>query len=503
MAAQTHPAWTRSGRALAVLAAVWFLSSPVAPAGAQIAAPPTVGVEIPAARPSQTKSPSDQSDPTAAGSAGLPRERHGLPAADPGEASTTRAEPQSTNDWRSWSDLPRPLPPGGYFIPKQRATGDLAPERFPGIVLWDNKNANGTGPPRSLNILNQLTNVAYQDAVKALLIGPDQQIFAEYAKSPDGRYVLELPSEKDFTGGRFEIRILIDGSDAVVIRRISILAGPGAGARPSDNPGHLNIYISKEAIDRSSKSGYTPPRTTFETDAEGEKFLRAGVSEIDRALVHYKEAYEALDSRSSYELRWKITLNYAKALHDATLWHQYNYAADARRMLEAVLTEYKTSGSKPFWRFWQPALQNIGIAEADIVEPLRDLQALELQSLPARYFINGEPTAVNELSASMREFARRFSQDEEALSKRVDIDPARLKDRLQLLQHALVKLTAPALVELEDGNFLMKPVADQSPTAVPAAVRDRGFPRGSVETDPLRQVLEDRSKPSSAKEELK
>jgi hypothetical protein len=195
---------------------------------------------------------------------------------------------------------------------------------------------------------------------------------------------------------KYEIRIVIDGEQGVAIRSIPIDVGPEMGIPGPGNS--LKIYVTT----KESLTGERP-RTTFDKNLEGEKFLRARIDEIDRALEHSKKDYENLDPRSSYKLRWKTTLNYGQALHKAAVWYHYVYLKDARHFLEMVKQEYKALTSK--W-FWQPKLTNIGITESDFLEPLRDIEAFELQKLHASYFLNKRPAGLDELTTSMGELQR-------------------------------------------------------------------------------------------------
>jgi len=164
-----YPRTLRNGtrrRGLAVFGAGFLLLlMGVVPAAAPPAVRPSVGVETTSFRLSQLEL--------------------GSGAERPNAVPTIQAQARSTDAWGSWNDLPRLAPAEGYLVPKARAVGGLSPDSFPGIVIRKGKNADGAGPPRSLDILNPSTNVLHNEAVKALLIGPDRQLFAEYAKSPD------------------------------------------------------------------------------------------------------------------------------------------------------------------------------------------------------------------------------------------------------------------------------------------------------------------------------
>ena len=52
--------------------------------------------------------------------------------------------------------------------------------------------------------MNSSTGVLYAQAVRVYLIGPDQQVLSEYKKSPEGRYLLQLPQINDLRQGRYE-----------------------------------------------------------------------------------------------------------------------------------------------------------------------------------------------------------------------------------------------------------------------------------------------------------
>jgi hypothetical protein len=346
---------------------------------------------------------------------------------------------------------------------KGSTIGPLAPENYPGIRL---QKADSTGPPLSLDLFEKTKGVPYKTAVRAFLTGPDSRIIAEYVKSPDGSYLLDLPSGTEFPAGRYDVRIVFNGSTAQLIRKISFVSS----THDDPSPGSLNIYIT-EALEGPL------PRTTFDTDSAGEKLLKAGTEQIDRAVIHYKEAYEALDHRSSYELRWKTTLHYARALHDAVLWHRYDYIRDARMLFEKLLDEYKLSSSRWFWR---AQLADIGIKEPDIVEPLRDLEALELQRLYVEYSLEGKPEDFGKLSSSVSSFARRFRSDEAALSKRLKIDTSQLTSAVDQLRSSLRKLQLPVLVDLEDGNFLVANIKDGSKNAALLDPLDLVLPLPSV-----------------------
>jgi hypothetical protein len=196
--------------------------------------------------------------------------------------------------------------------------------------------------------------------------------------------------------------------------------------------------------------------------------LNAGCDQIDRALVHYKEAYEALNPRSSYELRWKIKLNYARALHDAALWHRYDSAIEAKNLFNQVLEEYNASGRR--W-FWQPKLTDLGIKRNDIIEPLRDIEALELQRLFVSYSWDRDPSALGKLSSAMSEFVKRFNADESALSKRLYVNRSEIIAHLGKL--SLVNTSRSVLIELDDGNFLVKRTGYESPTTTGRSPQDQ------------------------------
>jgi hypothetical protein len=166
--------------------------------------------------------------------------------------------------WTSWRDLPPSVPDSGYVVSKDKATGDLSPERFPGIFFPKPKTVEATGPPRSLEILNKDDVYPRSKAIRAYLVGPGEKIVGSYKESPDGRYVLDLPSERSFEGGRYGIRIVVDGSERTIIRRISIITGSAPlGGFEGANQERLEVYLGKgkEVFD----GGYA--QATFETNA--------------------------------------------------------------------------------------------------------------------------------------------------------------------------------------------------------------------------------------------
>jgi hypothetical protein len=369
--------------------------------------------------------------------------------------------PKPADAWKSWADLPKTAP-SGYLVPKQRAVGDLAPEKYPGIVFRA-KQLSARGPPtssqlrppvsleiESLSQLSQPTPPRLQQAVRALLRGPDGTIFAEYARSPEGRYILDVSSGTVFPSGRYEIQIIVDGNEKTIVRKIPIKVPSevGEGADPSQ----LKVYVTKEKIDGSDAS----PRTTFETDAQGEKLLRSGIEDMDAAVLHYQEQYKALNAESSYQLKWNTTFGYAKALHDAALWHRYDYLADAKRMFKMVQAEFEASKSRWFFSRWFfRELTDIGIKEIDFIEHLRDLEALELQMVYTKYALSGNDMAIKTLPASLLEFQQRYQLDKEALYKRLKVDDQKLSAGVAQVQTAVSKLEKPVLKELDDGNFVV------------------------------------------------
>jgi hypothetical protein len=359
---------------------------------------------------------------------------------------TNRSSQPQQNAWKTWHDLPAQVPDSVIKLQKGSPPA-LAPEDYPGIRL---KKPESTGPPLSFDLFEKTKGVPYDKAVRAFLIGPDSRIIAKYSKSPDGRYLLDLPSGTELPAGRYQVRLVIDGSEAQVIRSISFLSEPSEPHGNTAGPGNIKVYVTKEALEGKL------PRTTFDTDLAGEKFLKSGMDQIDRAVVHYKEDYEKLDYRSSYDLRWNTTLKYARALHDAVLWYRYDSAADALMLFEKLSEEYKASSSK--W-FWQPKLTDIGIKEADINEPLRNLQALELQKLYVDYSLKRAPTDLGKLTSSLSSFTDRFLSDEAALSTRLTVDRSEHISDLARLKGALQKLERPVLVDLDDGDFLVANIA--------------------------------------------
>jgi hypothetical protein len=357
--------------------------------------------------------------------------------------------PQAPN-WKGWQDLPPRVPDTGIILTKGRLTGQLAPEHYPNIRI---KNVDSTGPPLSFELFEKTKGVPYSEAIRAFLVGPDSRVLSRYVKSPEGRYVLDLPPASEFPAGSYEIRIVIEGAEATLVRSVSFLSKPVPPEVQQSAAKNVKLYVSKESLEGETK------RTTFDTDLAGQKLLNAGRDQLDRAVVHYRDAYEALDHRSSYELRWKTTLNYARALHDAVLWYRYDYASDARMLFGKLLDEHSRSSSK--W-FWQTKLRDIGITERDIKAPLDDLKALELQRLYVDYSLKREPNNLARLSSSASDFAHQFLANEGELGERIQLDHSKLVSELTELRNSLQKLERPVLVELADGNFLVANVVPEA-----------------------------------------
>ena len=360
------------------------------------------------------------------------------------------AHAQQAPDWKTWQSLPPRVPDTGIVLAKGRLTGELAPERYPNIRI---KNVDSTGPPLSFELFEKTKGVPYREAIRAFLVGPDRRVLSRYEKSPEGRYVLDLPPATEFPAGQYEIRIVIEGPEATLIRSVSILSKPVSPEFQQSAANNVKLYVSKESLEGETK------RTTFDTDLAGQKLLNAGRDQLDRAVVHYKDAYEALDHRSSYELTWKTTLNYARALRDAALWYRYDSASDARMLFEKVLDEHNRSSSK--W-FWQTKLSDIGITEGDIKVPLDDLKALELQRLYTDYSLKREPNNLGRLSSSMSKFADQFLSNEKELGKRIQLDHSKFISEFTELRDSLQKLERPVLVELADGKFLVANVVPET-----------------------------------------
>jgi hypothetical protein len=157
------------------------------------------------------------------------------------------------------------------------------------------------------------------------------------------------------------------------------------------------------------------------------------------------------------------------------VWHRYDYATDARRLFAKVKEEYDTSKWK--W-FWQSKLKDIGITEADIIEPLRDLEAFDLQMLYTTYFLKKDWTKLEELSTSLRQFTERFMSDEQGLSGRIQTNRVELMARLESLKSALRKFDRPVLIELESGDSVLKNIE-----AAPIAEMSFGRPERSTTRD--------------------
>jgi len=294
---------------------------------------------------------------------------------------------RAPTDWKSWQDLPTAIPSAGIVIPKSWAQGALSPMAFPGIVAPFEQSGSARGPPNTLTLLN-LSGLPYNKAVEALLIGPDQNVVGQYTKSPDGRYLLQLPSSQVLPNGKYEIRIVANGAESTWLRSIDLAIQDGVSLPDfiASDPTKLTLFISTEPIARHTD---TPAegRTTFAVNEQGIKFLLGVTAEIDHAVFHYQDAFNKLSAESSYELKWKITLNYARSSHDAVLWNHYDYAVDAKRLYEAILKELQTSNNRGLLA---PKLSDFGITEEEILEPLRDLKALELQKIYVKTFLNGE-----------------------------------------------------------------------------------------------------------------
>jgi len=188
--------------------------------------------------------------------------------------------------------------------------------------------------------------------------------------------------------------------------------------------------------------------------------LRRDICPKERAVGELApEKYPGIVFRTKthpYELKWKTIIGYAKALHNAAIWHRYDYLADAKRMFKMVRTEYEEARSRwVFSRWFFRELADIGIKEIDFIEPLRDLEALELQMVYTNYALSGNDMAIERLPASLLEFQQRYLLDKEALSKRLEVDDRKLSAGIAQLQSSISKLEKPVLRELDDGNFVV------------------------------------------------
>jgi hypothetical protein len=255
--------------------------------------------------------------------------------------------------------------------------------------------------------------------------------------------------------GKYEIRIVADGEKSVLLRSVALAIAEGVTlpAFMADNPAKLALFISTEPIDKQTA---TPDagHTTYEVNDKGIKFLQGVTGEIDRAVIHYKDAYDRFSADVSYELKWRVTLNYARSLHDAVLWNRYDYAADAKRLYENLLKEFDESKGRG-WR--SPKLSDLGITRAEILEPLRDLKALELQQIYVRAFVKGGVN-ISRLMSDSQKFVDGFLGDEEGMSKRLKITKDEMQAQLAALRYTLRKLTKPVLFELPNGEYIVKPI---------------------------------------------
>src|SRR5262249_27864362 len=178
-----------------------------------------------------------------------------------GETAHARQAPY----WKTWQNLPPRVPDTGIVLAKGRLTGEFAPERYPNIRI---KNVDSTGPPLSFDLFEKTKGVPYSEAFRAFLVGPDSRVLSRYVKSPEGRYVLDLPPATEFPAGQYEIRIVIEGPEATLIRSVSILSKP---VSPEfQQSANVKLYVSKESLEGETK------RTTFDTDLAGQKLLNAG-----------------------------------------------------------------------------------------------------------------------------------------------------------------------------------------------------------------------------------
>jgi hypothetical protein len=335
----------------------------------------------------------------------------------------------------------------------------LGVDNFPGVVLRSRANP-ATGPPRALDLLSSTPPIVRrEDALRAILIGPGQDTIAEYKKSPDGRYLLDLPAWANLPAGHYQIRIWIDGAQKQVLRQIGINTAL-ATANLLDPP-HTNYEQLSVAVEPLTPDGEQPARgTTFSTIAQGEKLsLSARTEQIDSTLEFWRKANDNLSPDSSYEVKWKTVFNYAKAMHQAILWKRYDLVPEATRLFETLQGELTASRQRTSWR---AKLTDLGISEADITSPLQDLKALGVQRGYVSYALQGDPMNVDELVASLNRVADALIFNREATTSRLDIDGATLRQRLQRLYARLSKLEQPALVEADDGNFYLEPIENEA-----------------------------------------
>jgi hypothetical protein len=374
------------------------------------------------------------------------------------EGSVSNIPYRAPTDWKSWQDLPSAIPSTGIVIPKSWAQGALSPMTFPGIVAPFQHSASARGPPHSLELLN-LSGLPYSEAVEALLIGPSQKEIGKYIKSPDGRYLLQLPSSQELPNGKYEIRLVADGAQSIWRRSIALSIQEGVALPDfmASDPTKLTLFISTEPIGKHNEN-YAETNTTYAVNDKGIKFLQGVTGEIDHAVVHYQDAFKNLSDESSYELKWKVTLNYARSLHDAVLWNHYDYAVDAKGLYETLLKEFQATNNRGFL---SPKLSDFGITKEQILEPLRDLKALELQSIYVSTFLKGRIDNIirfRELMHNIQSFVKGFLDDEEGMSSRLKITKEEIRQDLEALRNTIEKLSQPMLIELRNGDYIVKTI---------------------------------------------